>query len=96
MHAFLHSAGQHGRVLDFNQRLEIAIDVAHALTYLHLYAGILSTAYVLVIASKIQIKVMSIFHLIVATILLLKWASGWERVVPVTGVINIIQLFDLE
>ncbi|EER91847.1 hypothetical protein BDA96_01G303700 [Sorghum bicolor] len=33
-----HLDGQHGRVLDFNQRLEIAIDVAHALTYLHLYA----------------------------------------------------------
>ncbi|CAM0950684.1 unnamed protein product [Alopecurus aequalis] len=33
-----HLDGQHGRTLDFNQRLEIAIDVAHALTYLHLYA----------------------------------------------------------
>ncbi|XP_040383366.1 calmodulin-binding receptor-like cytoplasmic kinase 3 isoform X2 [Oryza brachyantha] len=33
-----HLDGQYGRVLDFNQRLEIAIDVAHALTYLHLYA----------------------------------------------------------
>lgn len=32
-------AGQRGRILDFNQRLEIAIDVAHGLTYLHLYAG---------------------------------------------------------
>ncbi|XP_077223157.1 calmodulin-binding receptor-like cytoplasmic kinase 3 [Tasmannia lanceolata] len=30
--------GQHGKCLDFNQRLEIAIDVAHGLTYLHLYA----------------------------------------------------------
>ncbi|XP_050126901.1 calmodulin-binding receptor-like cytoplasmic kinase 3 [Malus sylvestris] len=29
---------QHGKILEFNQRLEIAIDVAHALTYLHLYA----------------------------------------------------------
>ncbi|CAN1215689.1 Calmodulin-binding receptor-like cytoplasmic kinase 3, partial [Linum perenne] len=29
--------GQRGKILDFNQRLEIAIDVAHALTYLHLY-----------------------------------------------------------
>jgi len=47
LHAFLLSAGQHGRVLDFNQRLEIAIDVAHALTYLHLYAGILSSFYYL-------------------------------------------------
>ncbi|XP_068637535.1 calmodulin-binding receptor-like cytoplasmic kinase 3 [Aristolochia californica] len=28
----------HGKILDFNQRLEIAIDVTHALTYLHLYA----------------------------------------------------------
>ncbi|RVX05213.1 Calmodulin-binding receptor-like cytoplasmic kinase 3 [Vitis vinifera] len=27
-----------GEILDFNQRLEISIDVAHALTYLHLYA----------------------------------------------------------
>ncbi|KAJ6849116.1 calmodulin-binding receptor-like cytoplasmic kinase 3 [Iris pallida] len=33
-----HLDGQHGKVLDFNQRLEISIDVAHALTYLHLYA----------------------------------------------------------
>lgn len=32
-------AGMRGKILDFNQRLEIAIDVAHALTYLHLYAG---------------------------------------------------------
>ncbi|RWW07057.1 hypothetical protein GW17_00029579 [Ensete ventricosum] len=28
----------YGKILDFSQRLEIAIDVAHALTYLHLYA----------------------------------------------------------
>ncbi|KAG6739964.1 hypothetical protein POTOM_057590 [Populus tomentosa] len=28
----------HGKILDFNQRLEISIDVAHGLTYLHLYA----------------------------------------------------------
>ncbi|XP_057967245.1 calmodulin-binding receptor-like cytoplasmic kinase 3 [Malania oleifera] len=34
-----HLDGQRGKVLDFNQRLEISIDVAHALTYLHLYAG---------------------------------------------------------
>lgn len=33
-----HLDGQHGKTLDFNQRLEIAIDVAHGLTYLHLYA----------------------------------------------------------
>lgn len=33
-----HLDGQHGKILDFNQRLQIAIDVAHALTYLHLYA----------------------------------------------------------
>ncbi|CAN1824744.1 Calmodulin-binding receptor-like cytoplasmic kinase 3 [Linum perenne] len=33
-----HLDGQRGKILDFNQRLEIAIDVAHALTYLHLYA----------------------------------------------------------
>ncbi|KAI5320653.1 PREDICTED: calmodulin-binding receptor [Prunus dulcis] len=33
-----HLDGQHGKILEFNQRLEIAIDVAHALTYLHLYA----------------------------------------------------------
>ncbi|XAR66857.1 Non-specific serine/threonine protein kinase [Bertholletia excelsa] len=33
-----HLDGQRGRILDFNQRLEISIDVAHALTYLHLYA----------------------------------------------------------
>ncbi|XP_066348273.1 calmodulin-binding receptor-like cytoplasmic kinase 3 isoform X2 [Miscanthus floridulus] len=33
-----HLDGQHGLILGFNQRLEIAIDVAHGLTYLHLYA----------------------------------------------------------
>lgn len=33
-----HLDGLRDRVLDFNQRLEIAIDVAHGLTYLHLYA----------------------------------------------------------
>ncbi|XP_050388179.1 calmodulin-binding receptor-like cytoplasmic kinase 3 [Argentina anserina] len=33
-----HLDGQLGKALEFNQRLEIAIDVAHALTYLHLYA----------------------------------------------------------
>lgn len=33
-----HLDGLNGHILDFNQRLEIAIDVAHALTYLHLYA----------------------------------------------------------
>ncbi|KAL9223959.1 hypothetical protein vseg_000040 [Gypsophila vaccaria] len=33
-----HLDGQRDRILDFSQRLEIAIDVAHALTYLHLYA----------------------------------------------------------
>ncbi|KQJ83428.1 hypothetical protein BRADI_5g14880v3 [Brachypodium distachyon] len=33
-----HLDGQHGLVLGFGQRLEIAIDVAHGLTYLHLYA----------------------------------------------------------
>ncbi|CAN1146704.1 Calmodulin-binding receptor-like cytoplasmic kinase 3 [Linum perenne] len=33
-----HLDGQRGKLLDFNQRLEIAIDVAHALTYLHLYS----------------------------------------------------------
>lgn len=32
-------AGMRGKILDFNQRLEISIDVAHALTYLHLYSG---------------------------------------------------------
>nr|XP_048323504.1 calmodulin-binding receptor-like cytoplasmic kinase 3 isoform X1 [Ziziphus jujuba var. spinosa] len=33
-----HLDGIRGKILDFNQRLEIAIDVAHGLTYLHLYA----------------------------------------------------------
>ncbi|KAG6421157.1 hypothetical protein SASPL_117706 [Salvia splendens] len=31
--------GNKGKILDFNQRLGIAIDVAHGLTYLHLYAA---------------------------------------------------------
>ncbi|KAL3532288.1 hypothetical protein ACH5RR_005809 [Cinchona calisaya] len=33
-----HLDGLRGKILDFNQRLEISIDVAHALTYLHLYS----------------------------------------------------------
>lgn len=33
-----HLDGQRDKILDFNQRLEIAIDVAHGLTYLHTYA----------------------------------------------------------
>lgn len=33
-----HLDGERGTILDFNQRLEISIDVAHALTYLHVYA----------------------------------------------------------
>lgn len=34
-----HLDGVHGVVLDLAMRLDICIDVAHALTYLHLYAG---------------------------------------------------------
>ncbi|KAI3805411.1 hypothetical protein L1987_27769 [Smallanthus sonchifolius] len=34
-----HLDGVHGSYLDFVQRLEICIDIAHGLTYLHLYAG---------------------------------------------------------
>ncbi|XP_042381217.1 calmodulin-binding receptor-like cytoplasmic kinase 3 isoform X2 [Zingiber officinale] len=33
-----HLDGKYGKILDFSQRLEIAIDVAHGLTYLHHYA----------------------------------------------------------
>nr|XP_043627622.1 calmodulin-binding receptor-like cytoplasmic kinase 3 isoform X2 [Erigeron canadensis] len=33
-----HLDGGHGSFLDFSQRLEICIDIAHGLTYLHLYA----------------------------------------------------------
>lgn len=29
----------HGTVLDFAARLDVAIDVAHAVTYLHMYSG---------------------------------------------------------
>lgn len=32
-----HLDGEKGKILDFNQRLEISIDIAHGLTYLHLY-----------------------------------------------------------
>jgi hypothetical protein len=32
-------AGVHGIVLDLATRLDIAIDVAHAVTYLHMYTG---------------------------------------------------------
>ena len=31
--------GTRGSTLNFNQRLEIVIDVCHGLTYLHSYAG---------------------------------------------------------
>ncbi|KAG8367454.1 hypothetical protein BUALT_Bualt16G0073800 [Buddleja alternifolia] len=34
-----HLDGVKGKILDFNQRLEISIGVDHGLTYLHLYAG---------------------------------------------------------
>ncbi|KAJ0885443.1 putative protein kinase RLK-Pelle-RLCK-IV family [Helianthus annuus] len=34
-----HLDGIHGSYLDFSQRLEISIDIAHGLTYLHSYAG---------------------------------------------------------
>lgn len=30
----------HGTVLDLAARLDIAIDVAHAVTYLHMYTGV--------------------------------------------------------
>ncbi|KAI3714872.1 hypothetical protein L6452_21832 [Arctium lappa] len=33
-----HLDGIHGSCLDFSQRLEISIDIAHGLTYLHLYS----------------------------------------------------------
>ncbi|KAL8129608.1 hypothetical protein V2J09_018763 [Rumex salicifolius] len=33
-----HLDGDYGKILDFNQRLEASIDVAHGLTYLHMYA----------------------------------------------------------
>lgn len=45
-------AGQRGNILDFSQRLEIAIDVAHGLTYLHLYAGEFSRYYFALIHGK--------------------------------------------
>eukprot|EP00250_Pteridium_aquilinum_P012459 c20740_g1_i1 orf=53-1696(+) len=34
-----HLDGVHGAILDLGMRLDICIDVAHALTYLHMYAG---------------------------------------------------------
>lgn len=33
------NTGMHGAVLDFAARLDVAIDVAHAVTYLHMYSG---------------------------------------------------------
>lgn len=35
----MHNAGTRGNVLDLAARLDIAIDVAHAVTYLHMYTG---------------------------------------------------------
>ena len=34
------TAGIHGNMLRLAERLDIAIDVAHAITYLHMYTGI--------------------------------------------------------
>lgn len=53
-------AGARGKILDFNQRLEISIDVAHALTYLHLYAGNISV-YIADLSVAFVIKVHQIF-----------------------------------
>jgi len=33
------NVGVHGSPLDLSARLDIAIDVAHAVTYLHMYTG---------------------------------------------------------
>lgn len=33
-------AGLNGKMLEFTLRLDVAIDVAHAVTYLHTYSGI--------------------------------------------------------
>lgn len=38
-HVFCINTGMHGTVLDFAARLDVAIDVAHAVTYLHMYSG---------------------------------------------------------
>jgi hypothetical protein len=35
----LHDAGKKGSILEIAERLDIAIDVAHAITYLHTYTG---------------------------------------------------------
>jgi hypothetical protein len=35
----LHDAGKKGSILEIAERLDIAIDVAHAVTYLHTYTG---------------------------------------------------------
>lgn len=33
------NAGIHGNILDLAARIDIATDVAHAITYLHMYTG---------------------------------------------------------
>lgn len=35
----LHDAGKKGSILEIAERLDIAIDVSHAVTYLHTYTG---------------------------------------------------------
>lgn len=35
----MHNAGNGGNTLDLAARLDISIDVAHAVTYLHMYTG---------------------------------------------------------
>lgn len=39
-HTWFSDAGVQGDILDFAARLDIAIDVAHAVTYLHMYTGL--------------------------------------------------------
>lgn len=36
----LNNSGKKGKILDLASRLDIAIDVAHAVTYLHMYSGL--------------------------------------------------------
>lgn len=45
----------HGNIVDLAARLDIAIDVAHAITYLHMYTGIPSMVGRLIALSKLML-----------------------------------------
>jgi hypothetical protein len=57
-------AGYQGKFLDMGARLDIAIDLAHAITYLHMYAGIwLCLLYIYLMLRNLPLILISILFL---------------------------------